>query len=603
MFLKRCARRKCGKEHVYWQLVESYRTARGSRHRVVAYLGELARGERAGWARLGRTLDGKAARKARQLSLFAPSEANEAEPVPDRVEVNLKDVQVARTRDFGDVFLGYALWRMLDLDDLFAEHLPVGKASVRWGLMACVLTIARFVEPSSELHVEDTWYGRTALADLLGIDPARANHNRLYRTLDRALPLKPLIERHLKRRAGELFCVDFDLLLYDVTSTYFEGEGAGNAQAQRGHSRDHRPDCKQVCIGLVVTPEGFPLGYEVFAGNRTDVTTVEEIVEAMEAKYGRARRIWVLDRGMVSEANLRFLRARQGRYVVGTPRRRLRAFEADLLDQDWREVQAGVEVKRVRTPGGEETFVLCRSADRRAKEKAMHERFAARIEEGLQSLSRRLAAARKACDSDAIERQIDRLLGRNTRAAGGFKIEVREDPGRPSGVRLRWSRDKAWAEWAAISEGCYLLRTNLNERTPEELWRTYIQLTDVEEAFRTQKSELHIRPIWHHREDRVQGHILFSFLAYVLWKTLQTWMERSGLGRGVRTLIEEFARIKATDVLLRTSEGRDIKLCCVTRPDKAQEALLQRLGLRLPERLGRPVWVPRIDETSRRDVV
>ena len=591
MFVKRCSRKKCGKRHVYWQLVESYRTPRGPRHRVVAYLGELRSSERRGWARLGRILDGKSASKARQLSLFELP--GEGEPVPDQVAVSLRRVRVARTRDFGDVFVGYALWRILDLDELFERELPVGKESVPWSLMACLLTIARFVEPSSELHVEDTWYRRTALPDLLGIEATEVNHTRLYRTLDRVLPLKEAIEQHLKRRAGELFGLEFDILLYDVTSTYFEGLAEANPQAQRGYSRDHRPDCKQVCIGLVATPDGFPLGYEVFAGNRTDVTTLEEIAGAMERKYGRARRIWVLDRGMVSEANLTFLRGRQGRYLVGTPRGMLKAFEKHLLDKGWSEVQAGVEVKLVHAPHGGETFVLCRSTERREKEKAIHERFAKRIEDALGSLSRRLARARKKCDIGSVNRQIGRLMGRNARAAGAFKIAVSEDGRCRSGVKLKWSRVKAWQEWAAASEGCYLLRTNIQDEIPEELWRTYIQLTDVEEAFRAQKSELQIRPIWHQLEHRVQGHILFSFLAYVLWKALQVWMERSDLGRGVRTVLEEFARLKANDVRLRTSDGRDIKLCCVTQPDKAQSALLQRLGVTLPERLGRPTWVAR----------
>ena len=607
MFLKRCSRRKCGKDHVYWQLVESYRTPRGSRHRVVAYLGELSRSERRGWARLARTLDGKAASAARQLSLFEPPPDDD--PVPKTIKVRVNDVRVEGTRDFGDVFLALALWRMLGLDQVFEKELPEGREEVPWHLMVCLLAIARFVEPSSELHVEDTWYRRTALSDMLGVRVDQVTDTRLYRTLDRALGLKPRIEAHLKERIGELFNPDLDILLYDVTSTYFEGEAKRNPQAKRGYSRDHRPDCKQVCIGLVVTTEGFPLGYEVFAGNRSDVTTLEEIVKAMEAKYGKARRVWVLDRGIVSEGNLEFLRERGGRYLVGTPRRQLRKFEKALLDRDWSEVQPGIEVKLVALPEGpegrdpqrlgrrgEETFVLCRSADRREKEKAMHERFVSRIEKGLAGIEKDLVRAKRRRDESRIERRIGKLLGRNSRAAGAFTIELLEDKDRAGGLRLSWSRVKEWADWAAMSEGCYLLRTNLTDRTPEELWRTYIQLTDVEEAFRAEKTELKIRPIWHQLEHRVQAHILFSFLAYAMWKTLQTWMERSGLGRGARTVIEEFARVKAADVILPTSAGREVSLTCVTRPDAAQRAIIDRLGLELPERLGRPRWVRRPSE-------
>lgn len=591
MFLKRCARKKNGKPHTYWQLVESYRTPRGPRHRVVAYLGELDASEHRGWGRLALHLDGKAAVKAQQLMLFDTVDTHDNDPVPQYVEVDLKGVRVERTQDFGDVFLALTLWRMLGFDELFSKNLPAGREEVSWSLMACVLTIARFVEPDSELHVEDTWYHRTALGQMLAVAAGKVNAARLYRTLDTILPLKSDIETHLKQRVGELFSPDFDLLLYDVTSTYFEGQAKANPQAQHGYSRDHRGDCKQVCIGLVATQDGFPLAYEVFSGNRADVTTVKEMVEIMESKYGRARRIWVMDRGMVSEDNLQFLRNRGGFYLVGTPRGVLKRFEAYLLDSDWSKVQEGIEVKLVNSPNGQETFVLCRSADRREKEKAIHERFAERIEAGLIKLDKELKRARKKRDRAVLERRIGRLLGKNSRAAGGFKIEVVEDKTCPAGLQLRWWRIEAWRQWSSLSEGCYLLRTNLTEQSPEKLWQTYMQLTDVEAVFRTGKSDLKIRPIWHQLEHRVQGHILFSFLAYALWKTLQIWMERSGLGRGVRTVIEEFARLKANDVVLKTSAGREIKLCCITQPDPAQRALLDRMGLTIPERLGRPLWV------------
>lgn len=591
MFLKRCARKKNGKPHTYWQLVESYRTPRGPRHRVVAYLGELDASEHRGWGRLALHLDGKAAVKAQQLMLFDTVDTHDNDPVPQYVEVDLKGVRVERTRDFGDVFLALTLWRMLGFDELFSKNLPAGREEVSWSLMACVLTIARFVEPDSELHVEDTWYHRTALGRMLAVAAGKVNAARLYRTLDTILPLKSDIETHLKQRVGELFSPDFDLLLYDVTSTYFEGQAKANPQAKHGYSRDHRGDCKQVCIGLVATQDGFPLAYEVFSGNRADVTTVKEMVEIMESKYGRARRIWVMDRGMVSEDNLQFLRNRGGFYLVGTPRGMLKRFEAYLLDSDWSKVQEGIEVKLVNSPNGRETFVLCRSADRREKEKAIHERFAERIEAGLSKLDKELKRARKKRDRSVLERRIGRLLGKNSRAAGGFKIEVVEDKTCPASLQLRWWRIEAWRQWSSLSEGCYLLRTNLREQSPEKLWQTYMQLTDVEAVFRTGKSDLKIRPIWHQLEHRVQGHILFSFLAYALWKTLQIWMERSGLGRGVRTVIEEFARLKANDVILKTSVGREIKLCCITQPDPAQRALLDRMGLMIPERLGRPLWV------------
>jgi len=594
MFIKRCPRAKSGKEHVYWQVVESYRTRRGSRHRVVAYLGELSPGEQQGWARLATLLDGRAAAKARQLALFPEPEG--AAPVPDTVDVRVEGIRVGQVRDFGDVFLALALWRMLDLDALLDRDLPRGQEEVPWALMACLLTIARFVEPSSELHVEDTWYLRTALPELLGVPAEAVTDSRLYRTLDAVLPLKSMLQGHLAARQGELFRPRQDFVLYDVTSTYFEGLAGRNPRARRGYSRDHRPDCKQVCIGLVVTPEGFPLGIEVFAGNRGDVTTLEEIVATMEARYGRADRLWVLDRGLVSEENLAFLRERGARYLVGTPKALLHRFEQALVGRDWHEVQDGIEVQAHPSPDGTETFLLCRSADRREKERAIHERFVRRIEAGLVRMAGRLQRARRRLDRGTVERQVGRLLAGNSRAAGAFEVRVEETPDLRGGLRLTWSRKPDWEAWAAASEGCYLLRSNVTDLAAADLWRTYIQLTDVEDAFRTEKSELCVRPIWHQLDRRVEAHILFSYLAYALWKTLQAWMARAGLGHGVRTVIEEFARIKAVEVILPTSTGRELRLWCVSEPDADQRVLLDRLGIVLPRRLRRPTWVTHVQD-------
>ena len=460
--------------------------------------------------------------------------------------------------------------------------------------MAAVQVIARLCEPSSDLHIAERWYERTALEDLLGLPAEKVNDDRLYRVLDHLLPLKASLEAHLVKRLGELFSLDYDLLLYDVTSTYFEGLAEANPLAQRGHSRDHRRDCKQVCIALVVTREGMPLGYEVFAGNRTDVTTVEEIVETMERRFGLAQRIWVMDRGMVSAENIAWLEQSGRRYLIGTPKGELRKWSREIADaQDWRQVRDGVEAKLCQGPEGSELFLLCRSVERREKEKAIHERFAARIEVALQSLARRLERARQPLERGRIERQIGRLLGRNSRAAARYQIHLVEDPAVASHLRLAWSVRPEWDEWARHSEGCYVLRTNVRDWSAEDLWRTYIQLTDAEAAFRIQKSDLSIRPIWHHTAGRVQGHILVCFLAYVLWKTLEQWQRRAGLGNSPRVLLDELATIQSTDVVLPLADapGKEMRIRCVVRPDKAQAALLDRLGLRLPERLRIP---PRI---------
>ena len=587
VFLKKLQRRKNGKDHVYWALVESYRTPRGPRNRVVAYLGELQPDEHKGWVRLASTLGGKSPAMV-QKTLFA--EEPSAEPVPENVTVDVRGVRVEGTTDFGDVWVGLTLWGALELDTLFAELLPKGRETVDWALMVMILVLARFCEPSSERQIEQTWYPRTALAELLGVPREQVYLQRLYRALDVLLPHKEAIEKHLAGRLGELFDLDYDLLLYDITSTYFEGEASANPQAKRGYSRDKRPACKQVCVALVATTDGMPLAFEIFDGNRTDVTTIEEIVEAMESTYGQARRIWALDRGMVSEENLAFIRERGGHYIVGTPRSNLRHYERQLSEGGWRAVYEDLEVKVCPSPDGQETFVLCRSAARAAKERAMHERFSKRIEAGLERLSRRLARARKRPNRTQVDRQIGRLFGANTRAAGKYRVQVSDDPERPGHLRVHWTCQQAWSQWAALSEGVYLLRTNLVGWEPEALWKAYIQLTDVEAAFRTIKSELVLRPIYHQTHQRVHAHILVAFLAYALWKTLQKWMEAAGLGRGVATVVKELARIKCSEVILPTSTRRELQLWCVTRPDKWQQALLDRLRLKLPPRLGRPKW-------------
>lgn len=589
MFLRRCKRKKNGKRHTYWALVESYRTGRGSRQRVVAYLGELKSSEQSGWAQLGRRLDG---RSRPQRSLFDPPHYDDPDD-DEPVTIDLKGIRLERIRDFGDVWLALGLWRLLGLDKLLSERMPEGREEVRWHAVAAILTIGRFCEPSSELHIEDSWYGRTALEDLLGVSSDKVHTDRLYAALDRMLIHKEAIEKHLKERLGDLFDLEYDLLLYDVTSTYFEGECRGNPMAKRGYSRDSRPDCLQVCIGLVVTDDGMPLGYEVFDGNTHDSKTVETIVMAMESKYGKANRIWVMDRGMVSEDNLRFVRQRGGSYIVGTPKAMLRQFEQYLTDKDWHEVQEGVEVKLVPAPGGDELFVLARSVDRRKKERAMHERFIDRMEAALQKLQNSAASGRLK-DGELAHRRLGRIQQRYWRASSAFDVKITaiKNPAGKARLTVGFKRNKRWSDWAELSEGCYLLRTNLTDVDPKTLWKRYIQLTEAEWAFRITKDELVIRPIWHQRPDRVKAHILVCFLAYVLWKSLAQWMRRAGLGDAPRTVLEEFAKIKSGDVVLPARSRNDrinktIRLRCVTTPDEAQKVLLNRLGLSLPQRLRR----------------
>jgi transposase len=437
---------------------------------------------------------------------------DEPKPAPRFVEIDRARLRVENCRKFGGPWAALQLIRQFQLDDFLERTVPRGRESVPWSLTSLILVIARLCQPSSELHIAEHFYRQSALDDLLGVPAESVDDNRLYRGLDALLPHKAALETFLKNRFGELFGVEYDLLLYDVTSTYFEGQCNANPLAQRGYSRDHRPDCKQVCIGLVVSRCGLPLGYEVFAGNRHDATTLQEIVETMEQRYGQAQRVWVMDRGIASQDNIDFLRQGGRNYLVGTPKNQLPRFQRQVAEGPWRKIRDELEVQLRDAPdGGTERYVLCRSADRRAKETAMRERFAARIEEGLRKMAAGLA--KRPQNVAAIERRVGRLLERNQRAAALFDITVLADDA--GATQLTWRRSEKQS-WAELSEGCYVLRTNIADWSDEELWKTYIQLTEAESAFRIHKTDLSLRPVWHQKAERVQAHILVCFLAYVL---------------------------------------------------------------------------------------
>jgi len=571
MYLRKCYRAKDGKRHAYWALVESYRTARGPRQRVVAYLGAM---DEAG--RLGvKAAAGGSGMTDGEARLFEPSVE------PRWVTVDAARMRVARIRDFGGPWLGLQIAQELGLPGFLEQTMPSGREQVPWPLMSLILVLGRLIDPSSELRLAEHVYEHTALTELLGVPAQKVNDDRLYRALDALLPHKEALQRHLKQRLGDLFDLKYDLLLYDVTSTYFEGRCEANPQAQRGYSRDHRPDCKQVCIALIVSRCGMPLGYEVFAGNRTDVTTVQEIVQKIESLYGQAERVWVMDRGMMSRGNVQFLKEGGRRYILGTSKGELKKYERHLLDQDWTQVHEGLEVKPVSAPDGDqETFILCRSADRREKEKAMHEKFRRRIEEGLTAITGSCDARQQ--DPIRIAQRVGKLLGRNTRAQGAFEVQVQTRP--DGGAQLRWRPRQAWLDWSSLSEGCYLLRTNIPAGSwqPAELWHAYMQLTQAETAFRIHKSDLQLRPIWHQKEHRVQAHILVCFLAYVLWKTLTLLCQRAGLGDEPRKVLDELGRIKLVDVRVPTHGGPVLHQRLVSRPTEHQAILLHRLNLRLP---------------------
>jgi transposase len=603
MFIRQCVRRHKGKRQAYWALVESYRTASGPRQRVVAWLGKQDEAGRLGLLEAAQAIEPHAtprrpATGLRQLSLF---EDERSTPEPRWVEVNTTGVRVENTRQFGGPWLALILVQHLRLEEFLECVMPVGKEQVPWWLSAVILVVARLLEPASELYTAEQWYPKTALPELLGVPADRVDDNRLYRALDELLPHKERLERHLKQRMGELFQLEYDLLLYDVTSTFFEGT-ANFSMAQRGYSRDQRSDCKQVCIGLVVSRCGMPLGYEVFAGNTADVTTVQRIVNLMEERYGKSNRVWVMDRGMVSEKNLKFFRQGGRKYIVGTPKSLLRKHEQELLAEDWHTIREGIEVKLIPVPppedadqendpqnvpesGGaepqQEIFILCRSRDRAKKEEAMLRRFEERIEERLRAMTTRCEKQHR--DPQKVEREVGKLLGRNTRAARLFDVKVERAV--DGSARMNWKKIEGVRDWAQVSAGCYLLRTNVLDWTDEELWNTYMQLTEAEAAFRIQKSDLSIRPIWHQKEERVLAHILVCFLGYVLWKTLGQLCQKAGLGNEPRRVLDELAEIRLVDVLLPTRDGHEIRQRCIAHPSEHQQILLDRLGLRLPTRM------------------
>jgi len=591
MFLRAHQRSKDGKDHTYWSLVETVRTVGGPRQRTLCYLGELNGSAQARWLKSVEVFNEQG--EAQQLKLF-PSHVEVPDDDPQVARVIVNRVRLERTRQFGACFLGWELWKRLELDRFFELGLDEEAAEVRWSRAAAVLAINRLCAPGSELAIEERWYPSTALDDLLEIEEGKINDTRLYRCLDRMLPHKSKLEQHLKQRYGELFGAEFDVLLYDLTSTYVEGAAEKNPMMGRGYSRDHRPDCEQMVIALIVNREGFPFSYETFDGNRADVSTMESILRMVERKYGKARRIWVMDRGIVSEENLAAIRKRGGQYLVGTPRRQMKRFEAELLKDDWTQVRPDVEVKQVAIPQGEETYILCRTAARKEKEKAIRERFSTRMEVALEALKKSIASGRLK-DRYKMERRLGRIQARHSQVNDLFEVTLRDTP---AGVRLQWEMKKDREAWRDLREGAYMLRTNLQADSAEQMWSMYMQLTEAEASFRALKSELSIRPLFHQKESRVKAHILVAFLGYALWVTLKHLLQRRPamvpqLSASGAVYVQPLSPMKAlallstlqsADIVLPTTDGREIRLRRITEPTTEQKFLLHQLGLNLPER-------------------
>jgi transposase len=592
MFLRPHARKKDGKGHTYWSLVETVRTADGPRQKTLCYLGELNSSAQARWLRTVEVFNDQG--EAQQLKLF-PSHVEAPPDDPQVARVLLNRVRLERTRQFGACYLGLQLWKRLELGRFFEQVVDDAPADVPWSRVAALLAINRLCAPGSELAIEERWYPSTALDDLLGIEEGKINDTRLYRCLDRMLPHKMKLERHLKQRYGELFEAEFDVLLYDLTSTYVEGAAEKNPMIRRGYSRDHRPDCEQMVIALIVNSEGFPFSYETFDGNRADVSTIETILRMVERKYGKARRIWVFDRGIVSEENLAAIRKRDGQYLVGTPRSQMKRFEAELLKDDWVRVRPEVEVKQVAIPQGEETYILCRTAGRKEKEKAIRNRFSTRMEDALKRLQKTIATGRLK-DRHKMERRLGKIQARHPSVNDLYEVSLRDTA---EGARLSWQMKDDRKTWREAREGAYLLRTNIKAGTAEELWSKYMQLTEAEASFRALKSELSIRPLFHQLEPRVKAHVMVAFLGYALWVTLKHLLNRrpaippkpsaSGV-ENVQPLspmkaLALLSTLQSADIVLPTTDGREIRLRRITEPTAEQKSLLHQLGLSLPERL------------------
>lgn len=599
MFLRRYKRAKDGKTHTYFALVESIRTERGPRQRVVAQLGELSEDQRHRWQQTA--VFHTRERDARQLHLFDdPSAPLEA----DVVRVRLGKVGWTNARAFGDVWLALQLWQMLGLDRIVERHLPTGRETVPPASMVAIEVISRLCigqgGETSEFGLAEVGYRRTALEDLLGVPDEQVTKDRLYRTLDQLLSAKDAIEQDLKERLGTLFDLKFDLVLCDLTSSFFEGLAEDNDLGARGYSRDHRSDCKQVVLAMVVSPEGFPLWHEVFAGNKSDGTALPGIVDAVSAKFGSMRRIWVVDRGLASSKSVQYLRDQKQSFLVGTPKGMLQEFDAHLCTADWTLAREQVQVKVVQRDG--EAYVLARSRLRRKKERAMRRRQLHGLRDDIRKLAKRVASGNLK-DAAKVQQAIGRLAERWPMAWRFAGVSSTAAAQGKAGV-VAWKWDKPKLKAAMIRDGAYLLLSDQTSWTPEQLWSTYIQLTRAEDAFRTLKSRELLRPIWHQLGDRVKAHVFVCVLAYAVWKALEHMLRRTDLTTRIRKPDERRGKaspqdrplsvamalkrmhdIQIGDILLETVEGQKLSLRRIARPNAEQAELLAALKLTLPERL------------------
>lgn len=579
MFLKANKRYKDGKEHVYYSLNESLRVGRRSMQRTILHLGELTTSQHHRWKHTIDVINERSA--TQQMELLTEEEhARRGSPEDsDVVAIRLSSLTVNNAREFGSCWVGVKMWQLLGLDKFWEKQLGEDRGDVAWEKVVELLAVNRLCDPGSELNVHERWYPKSAMGFLLDCSDDVAQKDRLYRCLDRLVKHKAELESHLKDKWGELFQADFDVLLYDLTSTYFEGLAEDVEKAKRGYSRDHRPDCKQLVIALIVTPEGLPMSYEVFDGNTRDVKSLDVMMDKVEDKYGKAKRTWVFDRGVVSEENLDKLRKRGGTYVVGTPRSRLKHFEHELLNKNWQAVRADVEVK-LRSLDDGDMYVIARSSKRRAKENAMRRNPMRKLHDSLKAVESSIKQGHM-CRYDVLVKRLGRLEERYTQVFGFIELEYSRKDEAIDHFTFRLKRQEL--RKAYRQDGVYLLRTNLAEKNPAKLWEAYIQLTEVESAFRTLKSEVGLRPIFHWVAPRVEAHIMLAFMGYCLWVCLKWKLKALANGLSPRQMLELFRNIQLVEVWFDTVDGRKICLPRITMPAPEHQTILSQIHWTLPE--------------------
>jgi len=575
MFLRATTRNKDGKQHRYYSVVENRRLTSGKVvQRTVLYLGEINDSQETAWRKSLEVFD-ESTKGPTTLSLF-PEDRTIPEDAVDAVQVKLSAMELRRPRAFGNCWLACEIWQQLGLAGFWEERLPAGREGVSWTKVLQLLVVNQLVDPGSEFRLHRQWFDHSAMDELLGVDFAVAEKDRLYRCLDRVLAHKKELFLFLKDRWRNLFNARFDVLLYDLTSTYFEGECGQNPKARRGYSRDGRPDCLQVVIALVVTPDGLPLAYEVMNGNTADNTTLQGFLEKIESTYGRAERMWVMDRGIPTEKLLEEMRRpeRQIRYLVGTPRARITAMEERWLSLPWQKVRDSVEVKLWNEEG--ELYVLAKSEGRQAKESAMRRRRLVQYLRALRRMRHSLPSR------DQLMMRIGAAKAKASRATAYVQVRLpaRDEPVTRETFSFKLDREKFGK--AELRDGHYLLRSNVTADDPKVLWERYVQLTEIEAVFKALKSDLAVRPIHHQLEHRVEAHIFIAFLAYCLTVTLKKRLQAHAPGLTSRAVLEKLKAIQMLDVWLPTTDGRYLVMSRYTQPESDQQLMLEKLRLRLP---------------------